>query len=265
MDMTPKSSAGSWTLRELMECEDYSRSTLRALMVLQAFPCDGGERQLTAVAGELGLSPSTTHGYVITWVAVGALEQNPTTRRYRRVMAEVVATDGTVPVFGSVVRRGLARELVGMSLPDVSLGGITGRISLPELAQSRSLVVFFFAGLPADGDDELDEDAVRVCEWSAHEATLRAWGYGLVGVSSQTTSRQADFAEREAVACRLLSDVRLELAEQLDLPTSIRDGQRVYEPLTLIAEKGRKARMFYPIDHARDVVNVLKWIEASRS
>ena len=63
-----------------------SRSLLRALLVLVAFPADGGERELTEVAGELRLSPSTTHRYVSSWVGVGLLMQDPRSRRYRRVV-----------------------------------------------------------------------------------------------------------------------------------------------------------------------------------
>jgi hypothetical protein len=63
-----------------------SRSTLRALLVLAAFPVDGSERELSDVARQLGLSPSTTHRYIGTWMLVGLLEQDPRSRRYRRVL-----------------------------------------------------------------------------------------------------------------------------------------------------------------------------------
>jgi hypothetical protein len=61
-----------------------SRSVLRALLVLAAFPPDGTYRPLVAVSKELGYNPSTTHRYVSTWLAVGLLEQDPKSRKYRR-------------------------------------------------------------------------------------------------------------------------------------------------------------------------------------
>ncbi|MGO9761531.1 MAG: helix-turn-helix domain-containing protein [Solirubrobacteraceae bacterium] len=78
----------------LLDDTAFSRSTLRALLVLGAFPADGGERELTDVARELDLSPSTTHRYIGTWMAVGLLEQHPRSRRYRRaaVAAKVAST-----------------------------------------------------------------------------------------------------------------------------------------------------------------------------
>jgi len=68
----------------LLDDDAYSRSTLRALLVLAAFHPDGGERELTDVARQLELSPSTAHRYVGTWMALGLLEQDPVSRRYRR-------------------------------------------------------------------------------------------------------------------------------------------------------------------------------------
>ena len=71
----------------LLDDAAYSRSVLRALLVLDAHPLDGSGRTLTGVSTQLGLSPSTTHRYLNTWVAVGMLEQDPRSRRYRRVLA----------------------------------------------------------------------------------------------------------------------------------------------------------------------------------
>jgi hypothetical protein len=81
--------SGEWldgVLLSLLDDDSLSRSTVRALMVLSVFPADGAERKLTGVAKQLGMSASTTHRYVHTWVAVGLLEQSDS-RRYRRVSA----------------------------------------------------------------------------------------------------------------------------------------------------------------------------------
>lgn len=65
-----------------------SHSTLRALEILASFPSDGSDRSLADVAEELGYSRSTTHRYLTTWMAVGFLEQEPRTRRYRRTTSD---------------------------------------------------------------------------------------------------------------------------------------------------------------------------------
>lgn len=79
------------TLQPLLDDAAYSRSTLRALLVLGAFPVDREERELTDVARQLDLSPSTTHRYIGTWMAVGLLEQHPHSRRYRRALLDTQA------------------------------------------------------------------------------------------------------------------------------------------------------------------------------
>jgi hypothetical protein len=87
---------GEATIQRLLDAaediDSYSRSTLRALMVLAAFPDDGTSREITDVARQLGLSPSTTHRYVGTWVAIGVLVQQPRTRTYRRALVSAADT-----------------------------------------------------------------------------------------------------------------------------------------------------------------------------
>jgi hypothetical protein len=71
-------------LLPLIDDNRYSRSQCRALLVLAACPVDGGWIELTDVARELGISPSTVHRYITTWIAIGLLEQHAQSRRYRR-------------------------------------------------------------------------------------------------------------------------------------------------------------------------------------
>jgi len=68
---------------ELSASPRLSRSLLLGLLVLACFPIDGQALAVTDVAMQLGLSPSTTHRYMTTLLAVGLLEQDPRSRRYR--------------------------------------------------------------------------------------------------------------------------------------------------------------------------------------
>jgi DNA-binding transcriptional ArsR family regulator len=68
---------------ELSASPRLSRSLLLGLLVLAAFPADGKELSVSDVSTRLGLSPSTTHRYMSTLLAVGLLEQDPRSRRYR--------------------------------------------------------------------------------------------------------------------------------------------------------------------------------------
>ena len=69
--------------RALSESPRLSRSLLLGLLVLACFPTDGGSLAVSDIAERLGMSPSTTHRYMTTLLAVGLLEQEPRTRRYR--------------------------------------------------------------------------------------------------------------------------------------------------------------------------------------
>jgi hypothetical protein len=67
----------------LSDSPRLSRSLLLGLLVLASFPPDGDSLAVTDVAARLGMSPSTTHRYMTTLLAVGLLDQDPRTRRYR--------------------------------------------------------------------------------------------------------------------------------------------------------------------------------------
>jgi DNA-binding transcriptional ArsR family regulator len=69
--------------RALSESPRLSRSLLLGLLVLACFPADGSSLAVSDIAERLGMSPSTTHRYMTTLLAVGLLEQEPRTRRYR--------------------------------------------------------------------------------------------------------------------------------------------------------------------------------------
>lgn len=60
-----------------------SRSLLRGLSILTCFGPDGSSRGIVEIAGDLGMSPSTTHRYALTLVELGLLERCPDTRKYR--------------------------------------------------------------------------------------------------------------------------------------------------------------------------------------
>jgi hypothetical protein len=71
------------TAPKLLENSRLSRSLLAGLLMLASFPADGSYLRVAEAAKMLGMSPSTTHRYLATLLAVGLVEQDPRTRRYR--------------------------------------------------------------------------------------------------------------------------------------------------------------------------------------
>lgn len=71
-----------------------SQNVIIALLVLSALY--EGEHRVTDIADELGLSNATAIRYLKTWVAVGILEQDRATRKYRVAVRwrNIVRRDG---------------------------------------------------------------------------------------------------------------------------------------------------------------------------
>jgi len=72
-----------WSYPVQMEDRRLSRSLLSGLLVLSCFPADGGSLGIAELARRLDMNTSTTHRYVTTLLAVGLLERDASTRRYR--------------------------------------------------------------------------------------------------------------------------------------------------------------------------------------
>lgn len=64
----------------------YSQSLERGLAILAAFTSERPVMGIAEIAGELGMSRSTTHRYVTTLLELGYLEQGPS-RKYRLALA----------------------------------------------------------------------------------------------------------------------------------------------------------------------------------
>jgi len=77
------SDSDEWVYPAQMEDRRLSRSLLSGLLVLSCFPSDGGYLGIAELARMLGMNTSTTHRYVTTLLAVGLLERDAATRRYR--------------------------------------------------------------------------------------------------------------------------------------------------------------------------------------
>ncbi|HYM44805.1 MAG TPA: helix-turn-helix domain-containing protein [Solirubrobacteraceae bacterium] len=82
-DWTLSIDSEDWGYPEQLEDRRLSRSLLSGLLVLSCFPPDGGYLGIAELARMLGMNTSTTHRYVTTLLAVGLIERDPATRRYR--------------------------------------------------------------------------------------------------------------------------------------------------------------------------------------
>jgi hypothetical protein len=72
-----------WPHPAQMEDRRLSRSLLSGLLVLSCFPADGSYLGVAELARMLDMNTSTTHRYVTTLLAVGLLQRDPASRKYR--------------------------------------------------------------------------------------------------------------------------------------------------------------------------------------
>jgi hypothetical protein len=76
------------TLAAGLDHPRLSGSLLCGLLILASFPTDGSYLTIKELSRVTGKSPSTTHRYVSTLLAVGLLERDPITREYRCKVAQ---------------------------------------------------------------------------------------------------------------------------------------------------------------------------------
>jgi peroxiredoxin len=168
---------------------------------------------------------------------------------------------------------GACDHLPGLALPDLTLPSSSGPVNLLELARER-LVLYVYPRTGRPGQPMLpgwdDIPGARgctpqSCAFRDHAAELAAMGARVAGLSAQSLDDQVEFAERNRMPFPVVSDERLELAHALGLPTFEVEGSRLYKRVTLVAEQGRIAKVFYPVfPPDRNAQDVLTWLARPR-
>jgi peroxiredoxin len=175
----------------------------------------------------------------------------------------------SAPVADLQRERAVASRLRHKQLPSLELEWMPGeRLDVQSLG-SKPLVLYCHPGIEpgtAVSEGEEDEqavgaDAAECRSFAERELELASMNHRVVGVSSQSAASQLDLATQEALPHVMLSDDRLELAEEMGLPTFEVDGVRLYERVTLIVRDGRVQKVFYPIlDPAAHATEVAEWL-----
>jgi peroxiredoxin len=173
---------------------------------------------------------------------------------------------------------GACDHLHGMRWPDLALPSTRGgTVAIAEVDTDRQVLYFY----PRTGQPDQDPpgglkswDAIpgsrgctpQSCAYRDHHAELRALGARVFGVSTQDTAYQQEAAERLHLPFALLSDARLELARALRLPTFVVAGQTLIRRLTLVGDRERIERAFYPVfPPDEDASNVLQYLRGRRA
>ncbi len=163
----------------------------------------------------------------------------------------------------------LVHSLIGLPLPSLRLSSTTGGDLDLAMLTAQPVVVYVHPGtetlyeVPEDPDGLLASGCtVQSRVFREHAPRFAARRFQVLGISGSEPRAQRLFARRERLAFPLLSDSRLELAEAIELPTTLKaDGRRVYNRLTFIAHEGVIDTVFYPVPiPRRNAIDVLAWL-----
>ena len=168
---------------------------------------------------------------------------------------------------------GAADHLAGAELPPVALPSTSGtRVDLSALSGITVIYAYPMTGRPdialPDGWDMLPGArgcTPQSCAFRDHFDELSSLGVDhLFGLSTQDTGYQREAAERLHLPFPLLSDARLEWAEEMGLPRFEIAGMMLLKRLTLIVRDGRVEKVFYPVfPPDRNAVDVIAWFRGS--
>ena len=85
-----------------------------------------------------------------------------------------------------------------------------------------------------------------------------------IGISSQNVDDNKEMTTRLKVPYDVLSDEKLELSKELNIPTFLVDSKFFLKRITLIVEKKIIKKIFYPInDINKHIEEVLKWLKTN--
>lgn len=166
---------------------------------------------------------------------------------------------------------GAATHLKGVSLPSIGLRSTgDGLVDLSRLSGRIILYIYPRTGRPGvalpDGWDMIPGArgcTPQSCAFRDHFVDLQRLGVDHVfGMSAQTTVDQSEAVERLHLPFALLSDNELAFASRLKLPTFEASGMTLLKRLTLVIERARITKVFYPVfPPDRSASEVLEWLQ----
>ena len=162
---------------------------------------------------------------------------------------------------------GAADHLLGLELPDLVLESSLGPVNVHDV---DVLYVHPRTGRPdrplLPGWDETPGArgcTPQSCAFRDAHGELQALGVRVAGLSAQPLEEQQEFAERNRIPYPVIADPERRLGEALRLPTFEIAGLTLYKRVTLVAERARIVKVFYPVfPPDANAADVLAWLRA---
>jgi peroxiredoxin len=160
--------------------------------------------------------------------------------------------------------------LLGKYLPSIFLASTQGgHIDLSAVPGCVVVYCYPMTGQPnislPDGWDSIPGArgcTPQSCAFRDHYSELTQLGAQVFGLSTQDTADQREATQRLHLPFELLSDRDLSFAKALKLPTFEICGQQLIKRVTLIANRGKIVKVFYPVfPPDRNAEAVIFWLQ----
>ncbi|MGH9430733.1 MAG: peroxiredoxin [Terriglobia bacterium] len=167
---------------------------------------------------------------------------------------------------------GACDHLPGAAVPSIPLLSTSGKwIDLSSQSAFRAVVFCYpmtgVPGKPLPPNWNMTPGArgctPETCSFRDRHAEFGELGAEVFGLSSQTTEHQQEVAGRLHVPFEVLSDSELRFATALCLPLLEIAGMKLIRRLTLVIQRARIEKVFYPVfppDQAAAMV--LEWLRS---
>ena len=159
---------------------------------------------------------------------------------------------------------GAADHLEGLELPELELESSQGTVNVRDFG-----VIYVYPRSGKPGVEPLpgwdETPGARGCtpQSCAFRDAFADFPVPVAGLSAQSLHDQLEFAERNRMPYPVVADPELKLAAALGLPTFEIAGLTLYRRITLVAERARIVKVFYPVfPPDANAGDVLDWLRS---
>ncbi len=161
--------------------------------------------------------------------------------------------------------------LKNKNFPNISLPNQDGNLLNLHRLDTFRMVLYFY---PTTGrpDRPLPDNwnnipgakgcTIQTCSFRDNYDEIISLNAVPIGISSQSVDYNKEMTSRLKVPYDVLSDEKLELSNELNIPTFVADSKIFIRRITLIVEKKIIKKVFYPInDISKHIEEVLIWLK----
>ena len=166
---------------------------------------------------------------------------------------------------------GVMGTLKNKNFPNISLPNQDGNLLNLHRIDTFRMVLYFYpmTGRP---DRPLPDNwnnipgakgcTIQTCSFRDNYDEIISLNAVPIGISSQSVDDNKEMTNRLKIPYDVLSDEKLELSNELNIPTFLVESKIFLRRITLIVEKKIIKKVFYPInDINKHIEEVLKWLK----